>query len=91
MKKRLGRFYNLDECKERDLLFNYLDKLQDNSKIEWSEIDEDIISIEDTGLLIKEVKEFIQFLEDIDVIEDIEYTESHLDDENDSENDDFEF
>jgi hypothetical protein len=91
MKKRLGRFYNLDECKERDLLFSYLNKLQDNSKIEWEEIEEEIISIEDTGLLIKETKELIQFLEDIDVIEDIEYTESHSDNDGDGENEDFDF
>jgi hypothetical protein len=85
---KLSKFYNLDECSNREEVFEKLDKLQKDSKIEWNLVENEIIKIEDTGLLIKEVKDLVNFLKEMDVIEEIYYEENEDDEDFDSDEDD---
>jgi hypothetical protein len=85
----LNKYYSLDECFEQDAVFDYLELLEENNKIEFEIIDNDIIKIKDTGLLLKETKNLIKFFEDNDVIEYKDFDDE--DDEDDEEVDDEDF
>jgi len=85
----LNKYYSLDECFEQDAVFDYLEFLEENNKIEFEIIDNDIIKIKDTGLLLKETKNLIKFFEDNDVIEYKDFDDE--DDEDDEEVDDEDF
>lgn len=83
MSAKLAKYYNLDECLDKDLVFEKLDYLQGEAKIEFEEVEDNIIKIADTGLFVKEKKELLNFFKDNDVLEDIDY-----DDEDDFDEDD---
>ena len=79
----LSKFYSLDECYDQDKVFDKLDELLEDSKIDYEVYDDDIIKIKDTGLLFKEKKALLKFFEENDVIEYNDFDED--DDEDDDE------
>lgn len=79
----LAKFYSLDECYDQDKVFDKLDELLEDSKIDYEVYDDDIIKIKDTGLLFKEKKALLKFFEENDVIEYNDFDED--DDEDDDE------
>jgi hypothetical protein len=83
MSAKLGKYYNLDECLDKDLIFEKLDYFQGEAKIEYEEVEDNVIKITDTGLFVKEKKELLNFFKDNDVLEDLGY-----DDEDDFDEDD---
>lgn len=90
MSLKLAKYYNLDECLDKDLIFEKLDYLQGEAKIEYEEVEDNIIKITDTGLFVKEKKELLSFFKDNDALEDLDY-EDDDDYEDDEEDDDFSF
>ncbi len=92
---KLCKYYSLDECYERDLVFEELDSLQDDAKIEYTYIkDDDVIKIKNTGLSAKEAKDLVSFFKDNDVIDYSDYEEYEDDEdyEDDEEGDeDYEY
>lgn len=83
MSAKLGKYYNLDECLDKDLVFEKLDYLQGEAKIEFEEVEDNIIKIADTGLFVKEKKELLNFFKDNDVLEDLDYDDEEDFDEED--------
>jgi hypothetical protein len=96
---KLCKYYSLDECKSRDSVFEELDRLQEEEKVDYIYIDEDeVIKISDHILTAKEVKLLVNFLKDNDVLEypdyeeyleEEEYDDDEFDDESEDD-DDFE-
>lgn len=73
------RFYSLEETKDKDLVFEKLENLEDAGKISFIiEQENDIIDIEDLDLDLPETKSLIKFFEDKDVF-------PYLDREDDSD------
>ena len=90
MSAKLGKYYNLDECLDKDLIFEKLDFLQGEAKIEYEEVEDNIIKITDTGLFVKDKKELLNFFKDNDALEDLDYSDDEDLDEDDDD-DDFSF
>ncbi len=91
---KLCKYYSLDECKTRQKVFDELDRLQDDGKIEYNYIDDDeVIKISDTGLEKKELKDLLSFLKEGDVIEYPDYEEYYEEEEyvDDEDQDDDEY
>ena len=82
---KLCKYYSLDECSNRNLIFKKLEELEDDSKIEFSFIKEDdVIKIKNIGISsLKEVKEILSFFNENDVIDYPTYEEFDVDDEYD--------
>lgn len=78
----LHKYYSLDECTEPEKVYNILNDLQDDLKIEYEEIDMDLIKIVDMGLTINEAKSLATKLSKYDVIR-----YSDLEDEDEEEED----
>jgi len=78
----LSKYYSLDECYQKDKVFDHLENLQNEELIVFEIVDSDIIKIKDIGLSEKQIKELISFLDDMDVIDYPDY-------EDDDDNDDF--
>ncbi len=90
----LAKYYSLDECYEQDKVYDRLDELFNDAKIDYEIIDDELIRIKDTGLNLKEKKELLKFFEDNDVIEYTEFDEEEDDEEDDDEDEeeeDFDF
>lgn len=90
----LAKYYSLDECYEQDKIYDRLDELCDDDKIDYEIIEDDLIKIKDKGLSIKEKKELLKLFEENDVIEYEDLDEEDLDEEfedEDDEDEDFEF
>ncbi len=86
---KLCKYYSLDECYERDLVFDELESLQDDAKIEYTYIKEDdVIKIKNTGLSTKEAKDLISFFKENDVIDYSDYEEYEEEDDDFEEEDD---
>jgi len=81
----LSKYYSLDECYQKDKVFDHLENLQNEELIVFEIIDSDIIKIKDIGLSEKQIKELISFFDDMDVIDYPDY-----EDDDDDDNDDFE-
>lgn len=90
---KLCKYYSLDECKTRQTVFDELDKLQDEGKIEYTYLDEDeVIKIVDHVLEQKETKDLSLFLKENDVIDYPDYEEyyeeeEYIDDEEEGDDD----
>lgn len=67
----LSNYYNLSECSERDIVINYLNKLVQESKIEWNNEDIDIIKVIDIDLDEAELDAILDFFYKYDVISDV--------------------
>lgn len=83
----LAKYYSLDECFEQDKIYDRLDILSDDRKLDYEIIDDDIIRIKDKGLSLKEKKELIKLFEENDVIEHEDIDDEELD-EDEFEDDD---
>ena len=84
----LGKYYSLDECFEQDTIYDRLDELSDESKIEYEIVEDDVIRIKDLGLTIKEKKDLVKLFEENDVIEYNDYDEEEDEEEEDFDDDD---
>jgi hypothetical protein len=82
----LAKYYSLDECQNRDSVYDHLEALEEEGKIYFESIDEDIIRIDDCTLTPKEVKDLVKYLDENDVIEYLDY-EDESDDFEDEEDD----
>lgn len=88
----LAKFYSLDECYDQDKVYDRLDELYEDAKIDYEIIEDDLIRIKDTGLTMKEKKELVKFFEENDVIEYNDFDEDIEDeDDDDDEEEDFDF
>lgn len=67
----LSTYYNLSECSEREIVINYLNKLVQESKIEWNNEDIDIIKVIDIDLDEAELDSILDFFYKYDVISDV--------------------
>jgi len=83
MDKELHIYYSLSECTQTEKVFKYLDKLQDDSKIEWSKSSRDTIKIEDVDLEESEIELLINYLDKMDVIPDMDIDEEDISDNDD--------
>ena len=90
----LHKYYSLDECYEKNKVFNRLEELQEEELIVFEILDSDIIKIKDIGLSEKQTKELVDFFDSNDVIdydyEDFDEDEDE-DDFDDYPNDDYYF
>ena len=77
----LSKYYSLDECYQKNKVFDYLENLQNGELIVFEIIDTDIVKIKDIGLSEKQIKELVSFLDDNDVIDYTDYEEYGDDDE----------
>ena len=81
----LAKYYSLDECKKIDEVFNKLRELQEDGKIMFENVEEDIFKIRDCGLSPKELKDLILFFEKNDIIEYLDYDDPYNDEDEDIE------
>lgn len=90
----LAKYYSLDECFEQDKIYDRLDELCSESKLDYEIVDEDLIRLKDKALSLKEKKELIKLFEENDVIEHEDIDDEELDEdefEDDEELDEEEF
>lgn len=81
----IAKYYSLDECSDTVTVYEKLSRLQDDGKIYWSNPEQDVIRIRDSGLTPKDVKELISFFEKNDVLEYHDYEDMYEDDEDDED------
>jgi hypothetical protein len=72
-------YFSLDECIDQDLVFEKLDKLQDDGKISYS-VDSEIVKLEDLDLEEKDIKELEQLFYNNDVYPYIDLDDDDEDD-----------
>lgn len=85
---KLSEYYTIDECKNQDLIFKELNRLQKENKISWSEVETDIIKVNDKELSDVEIKKLIHFFNENDINEyydGVENIEDINDDSDDAE------
>ena len=80
----LSKFYSLDECYNKDVVFDYLESLQNEEIIVFEILDYDVVKIKDIGLSDKQLKELISFFDNNDVIDYSDY-DGDEDDEDDED------
>ena len=83
----LNKYYSLDECYDRDKIFDHLEELQNEELIVFEILDSDMIKIKDIGLSDKQIKELVTFLDESDVIEYPDYEEYDEDEDDDYDED----
>ena len=83
----LSRYYSLDECSNKEKAYEYLGKLEEDSKVVVTTIETDVIKIKDIGLTIKETKDILRYFEDNDIIEYTDIDDEDEDDEDEEFND----
>ena len=67
---KLCKYYSLDECHSKKSVFEMLDNLQDDSKIEYSYLKEDdVIKINNDWMNDKQKKSLLDFFDNNDVID----------------------
>ena len=79
----LSKFYSLDECYNKDTVFDHLEELQSNEMIIYQIVDTDLIKIKDIGLSEKDTKDLLNFFDSNDVIDYSDY------DDDDDDSDDY--
>ena len=77
----LGKYYSLDECSNVEVVMDKLEQLQEDGKIYFSNVEQDIIKIRDSGLSPKELKDLVSFFEKSDVIEYFDYDDIYDEDD----------
>lgn len=82
-----GKFYSLDECPDREKVSDYLESLEEEGKIYFESVDEDVVKIIDVSLTLKEMKELLKYLDDNDILEVFDYEDDSDDYEDDSDSD----
>ena len=87
----LSKYYSLDECSDRDVVFEHLEMLKEDGKVVFSSIDLDVIRIKDVGLTPKETKDLVKFLEENDVIDYDDFQPStYIEEEDEFDDEDWE-
>jgi len=76
----LSKYYSLDECYQKNKVFDHLEDLQNEQLIVFEIVDTDIIKIKDIGLSDKQIKELCNFFDDNDVLDYSDYEEDDFDD-----------
>ena len=84
----LAKYYSLDECFEQDKIYDRLDQLSDDRKLDYEIIDDDLIKIKDKGLSLREKKELVKLFEENDVIEHEDIDDEELDEDEFEDDDD---
>lgn len=84
----LAKYYSLDECYEQDKVYEKLDQLCEDAKLDYETVDEDVIRIKDKGLSSREKKELLKLFEENDVIEYEDLDDDYGDDDDDDDKDD---
>ena len=88
---KLCKYYSLDECKMRVEVFEELDRLQEEEKLDYTYIDDDeVIKINEDLLTAKEKKSLTSFLKEMDVLEYPDY-EEYFEEEDYDDTDDEDF
>jgi hypothetical protein len=82
-----GKYYSLDECPDREMVSDYLESLEEEGKIYFESVDEDVIKIIDVSLTPREMKELLKYLDDNDILEVFDYEDDSDDYEDDSDSD----
>lgn len=72
---KLKQYWGLDECSDKDLLFDKLNELQDSGKIFYDMTDGWTFLIEDLELSESELEDLIDFFNEIDVYQSDLYDE----------------
>lgn len=88
---KLFNYYSFDECSDEHILFERLDELVSQDKIEYSEQDKYLIKIKDIELDDDEVQDLCEFLDDNNVYPYLGYEEDdddYSDDDYDLDEDD---
>mgnify|MGYP003404478351 CR=1 FL=1 len=80
---KLNKYYSIDECRNEDFLYESLEKLKSDGKIDYSSPERWVIKIVDLDLTTLEEKELIKLLESNDVYS------TDMGDEYDDDVDDF--
>ena len=76
--EELSNYYNLSECTDRNHIIDYLDRLQDDSKIEWNIEELDSFKIIDISLDETDLDLLLDIFDEYAVIVDL--NRSDLDD-----------
>jgi hypothetical protein len=86
---KLNKYYSIDECNNEETLFERLESLQEDGKIEFEKLDNWTIKIKDLDLTSSEERKLIEFFEEIGLY-DTTIDDDDDDDEDYEEYDDFE-
>jgi hypothetical protein len=73
--EKLFNYYSFDECPDEDILFEKLNQLVDEEKIQYSEKESYLIKIDDLELSDTELEELSKFLDDNNVYPYLGYEE----------------
>jgi len=76
---KLNKFYTIDECLNEEELYQRLDTLVDDGKIEYELIDKWMLKIKDLDLTTNEEKSLVELLDSLDIFE-VEGEEEEEDD-----------
>ena len=80
MESNLFTYYSLSECTTQKKVFQKLDLLVENGKIEYNDHDLDVIKITDIDLDESELEDLVSFLDDNNVMGDLSIEDSDDDD-----------
>lgn len=78
---KLFNYYSIDECNDRDRLFERLDSLQENGKIDYEMKDRDIFSIKDLELEDTEIDKLVKEFDNLEVYSYLDYEDYEEDDD----------
>ena len=84
MSSKLFNFYSFDECSDEEQLFEKLESLKDESKIDFTEQDNYIIKIKDIELSDDDISDLMKFFDDMNVY-------PYLGDEDEDDDEDYDF
>lgn len=74
----LSKYYSLDECNDREELFNYLNTLKDKSKINYKLLEyDDLISVVDLTMSDNDIKKMQKIFDKLDIIVFTDWEEIH--------------
>ena len=86
---KLHKYYSIDECNNEEALFEKLESLKNDGKIEYEKLDNWTLKIKDIDLTNNEEKRLVEFLEQINLY-DTTVDDDDDDDDSYEEYDEFE-
>ena len=78
---KLFNYYSIDECKDRKKLFEKLDRLRDDGKIEYEMDGRDSFKIDDLDLEESDIEYLNEFFDNQDIFPYLEYDDEEESDE----------
>ena len=78
---KLFNYYSIDECKDRKKLFEKLDRLRDDGKIEYEMDGRDLVKIDDLDLEESDIEDLNEFFDNQDIFPYLEYDDEEESDE----------